>query len=94
MLLNNKWVNNEMKEEIKNTLRQIKIKITQRLWNATKAVLIGKNSNTRLPQKQNKTKTKTKKINKLSLHLKEPEKEKQMKVSRGKAIIKIREKNK
>ena len=43
MLLSNKWVNNEMKEEIKNTLRQIKIKITQRLWNATKAVLIGKN---------------------------------------------------
>ena len=41
MLLNNQWITEEIKEEIKNTQRQQKMK-AQNLWDAAKAVLRGK----------------------------------------------------
>ena len=59
----------------------------QNLWNAAKAVLRGKYSNTILPQETRKISN-----NNLTLHLKQLEKEKQAKhkISRRKEIIKIR----
>ena len=44
MLLNNKWLTEEIKEKIKNTWRQKKVKnmMIQNLCNAAKAVLRGK----------------------------------------------------
>ena len=41
MLLKNQWVNDEIKEEIKNTLRQMTMKTQpyKNLWNAAKAIL-------------------------------------------------------
>ena len=44
MLLKNQWVNDEIKEEIKNTLRQMTMKTQpyKNLWHAAKAVLRGK----------------------------------------------------
>ena len=44
MLLNNGWVNNELKKEIKNYLEtnENEHTTTQNLWNTAKAVLKGK----------------------------------------------------
>ena len=44
MLLNNEWVKNEIREEIKNFLEtnENKLTITQNLWDTAKAVLRGK----------------------------------------------------
>ena len=44
MLLNNKWVKNEMREEIKNILEsnENQLTTTQHLWDTAKAVLRGK----------------------------------------------------
>ena len=43
MLLNNGWVNQDIKEEIKNMeTNEIENKIVQNLWDAVKVVLRGK----------------------------------------------------
>ena len=44
MLLNNEWVKNEIREEIKNFLEtnENELKATQNLWDTAKAVLTGK----------------------------------------------------
>ena len=91
MLLNNHWITEEIKEEIKKYLETNDNENTtiQNLWDAAKAVLGG----TFIPiqaylRKQEKSQT-----NNLTLHLKELEKEEQTKpkVSRRKEIINIRE---
>ena len=44
MILNNEWVNNEIKEEIKKFLKtnENKLTIVRNLWDTVKAVLRGK----------------------------------------------------
>ena len=44
MLLNNEWVKNEIREEIKNFLEtnENELRATQNLWDTAKAVLRGK----------------------------------------------------
>ena len=79
MLLNNKWLTEEIKEKIKNTWRQMKAKnmMIQNLCNAAKAVLRGKFIAIQsYLRKQEKSQ-----INNLTLHLK---KEEQTKLSRRK----------
>ena len=54
MLLNNEWVKNEIREEIKKFLETKKNELTtiQNLWDTAKAVLRGKfHSDTGLPKK-------------------------------------------
>ena len=69
MLLNNKWVNQEIKEEIKNTWRQIKMKIQ---WSKIfEALLRGKFIVIQVYLK----KQEESQISKLTLHLMELEKE-------------------
>ena len=90
MLLNNQWITEEIKEEVKKYLTANDTKDTTlpNLWDAAKAVLRGK----LIPiqaclRKQEKAQT-----NKLTLHLKQLQREEQTrpKVSRRKEIIKIR----
>ena len=90
MLLNNQWVTEEIKEEIKKYLEtnDNKNMTIQNLWDAAKAALTGKfiaiNAYSRKQEKSQ--------INNLTLHLKQLEKEEQTKskVSRRAEIIKIR----
>ena len=89
MLLNNKWITEEIKEEIKKHLETNENERTtiQNLWDAAKAVLRGKFIAIQsYLRKQEKSQ-----INNLTLHLKQLEKEEQTKpkVSRRKEIIKI-----
>ena len=90
MLLNNQWINEEIKEEIKKCLETIENENTmiQNLWDAAKAVLKGKF----IAIKSKLRKQEKSQINNLALHLKQLEKEEQTKpkVSRRKEIIKIR----
>ena len=75
MLLNNQWITEEIKEEIKKYLEANDNKDTtlQNLWDAAKAVLRGKfiaiQAYLRKPEKSQ--------INNLTLHLKQLEKDKQ-----------------
>ena len=90
MLLNNQWITEEIKEEIKKYLAANDNKDTtlQNLWHAAKAVLRGKFIAIQAHlRKQEKAQ-----INKLTLHLKQLEREEQTrpKDSRRKEIIKIR----
>ena len=91
MLLNNQWVTEEIKEEIKKYLETNEDKSTtiQNLWDTAKAVLTGKFiAIESYLRKQEKSQ-----INNLTLHVKQLEKEEQTKpkVSRRKEIIKISE---
>ena len=90
MLLNNQWITEQIKEEIKKYLETNDNENTmiQNLWDAAKAVLRGKFIAIQsYLRKQEKSQ-----INNLTLHLKQLEKEEQVKpkVSRRKEIIKIR----
>ena len=90
MLLNNEWVNNEIKKEIKNYLEtneneNIKIQI---LWDSGKAVV--RRKFTALQAHFKKRTQEKSQINNLTLYLKGLEKAQQTKVSRRKEIIKIR----
>ena len=90
MLLNNQWIPEEIKEEIKKYLETNDNENTtmQNLWDAAKSVLRGKFIAIPLYlRKQEKYQ-----INNLTLHLKQLEKEEQTKpkVSRRKEIINIR----
>ena len=89
MLLNNQWITEEIKEEIKKYLAANDNEDTtlQNLWDAAKAVLRGKFIAIQAHlRKQEKAQ-----INKLTLHLKQLEREQtRPKVSRRKEIIKIR----
>ena len=90
MLLNNQWITEEIKEEIKKYLaaNDNKDTILQNLWDAAKAVLRGKFIAIQAHlRKHEKVPT-----NKLTSHLKQLEREEQTrpKVSRRKEIIKIR----
>ena len=90
MPLNNQWIIEEIKEEIKRYLEtnDNEDTTTQNIWNTAKAVLRGKfiaiQSYLRKEEKTH--------INNLTLHLKHLEKEDQTKakISRRKEIIKIR----
>ena len=88
-LLNNQWITEEIKEEIKKYLETNENKSTmiQNLWDTAKTVLRGKFIAIQsYLRKQEKSQ-----INNLSLHLKQLGKEEQtkLKVSRRKEIIKI-----
>ena len=90
MLLNNEWVKNEIKEEIKNFLERNKSELTtiQNLWDTVKAVLRQKFIVIRVYTE----KTETCKMSNLTLHLQELEEQQQIKcrASRMKEITKIR----
>ena len=92
MLLKNKWVNEEIKTEIKKYLKtnDKEDKTTQNLWHAAKAELKGKFIAIQAFLK----KEERSKINNLTHHLNELGKEEQTKpkVSIRKDIIKIKEK--
>ena len=89
VLLNNQWITEEIKEEIKKYLEANDNKDTtlQNLWDAEKAILRGKFI---AIQAHLRTQGKAQ-INKLTLHLKQLERDQtRPKVSRRKEIIKIR----
>ena len=88
MLLNNQWITEEIKGEIKKYLETNESTTIQNLWDAAKAVVRGKFiAKQSYLRKQEKSQ-----INNPNLHLKQLEKEEQTKpkVSRRKEIIKIR----
>ena len=90
MLLNNQWIMEEIKEEIKKYLEKNDNEntMTQNIWDAAKEILRGKFIVIQsYVKKQEKSQ-----INNITLHLKQLEKEEQTKpkVSRRKEIIKIR----
>ena len=90
MLLNNEWIKNKIKEEIKRYLEtnENENTTTKNLWNKGKTILRGKFIALHAYfKKQEKAQIYT-----LTSHLKELEKEQQTKpkVSRWKEIIKIR----
>ena len=97
MLSNNEWdewVNNEIKEEIKSYLKTNKNEnaTSPNLWDTVKAFPGGKFIAFQVYlKKQEKSQ-----LNNLTQHLKELEKEQQtdLRVSRKKKIIKIKEENK
>ena len=89
MLLNNEWVKNEIKEEIKNFLKSNENELTtiQNLWDTVKKVLIGIFISTQAYLKR----IETFQINNLTLCLKElEEQQRQPRASRRKEITKIR----
>ena len=90
MLLNNEWVKNEIKEEIKKFLEtnENELTTTQNLWDTAKAVLRGK----LIVIQAYLTKIETFQINNLAPCLQELEEQQQTKpkVSRRKEITKIR----
>ena len=90
MLLNNEWVKNEIREEIKNFLEtnENELTTTQNIWDIAKAVLRGKF----IPIQAYLKKTETFQTNNLILHLQELEKQQQRqpRASRRKEITKIR----
>ena len=90
ILLNNQWITEEIKEEIKKYLAANDNEDTtlQNLWDTAKTILRGKF----IPIQAHLRKQDKAPINKLSLHLKQLEREEQTrhKVSRRKEIIKIR----
>ena len=88
MLLNNEWVKNEIREEIKKFLETNKNELTttQNLWDTAKAVLRGKFRDTGLPIKNRDI------SNNLTIHLQELEEQQQRqpRASRRMEITKIR----
>ena len=87
MLLNNEWVKNEIREEIKNfrETNDNELTTTQNLWDTTNAVLRGKFIEIQAYLR----KIETFEINNLTLHLQEPEQQRQPRASRRKEITKI-----
>ena len=65
MVLNNEWIKNEIKEEIKKFLETYELTIIQNLWDTSKAVRIG---NFIVKQAYLKN-IKTFQVNNLTLHL-------------------------
>ena len=89
MLLNNEWVKNEIREEIKKFLETNENELTiQNLWDTAKTVLRGKFIVIQAYIK----KVETSQINNLTLHLQELEEQQQRepRASRRKEITKIR----
>ena len=90
MLINNKWMKNDINTEFKKFLETNKNEVTivQNLWDTSKAVLTGKFIVIQAYLK----KIETFQINNLTLCLQELEEQQQTKptVSRGKQIAKIR----
>ena len=90
MLLNNEWVKNEIRDEIKNFLEtnENELTTTQNLWDTAKAVLRGKFTAIQAYLK----KIETFQTNNLILHLQELEEQQQRQTStsRRKEINKIR----
>ena len=90
MLLNNEWVKNEIREDIKNFLEtnENELTTTQNLWGAAKAVLRGKFIAIQAYLK----KIETFQTNNLKLHLQELEEQQQRqpRASRREEITKIR----
>ena len=90
MLLNNEWVKNEIREEIKNFLEtnENELTTTQSLWDTAKKVLRGKFIAIQAYLK----KIETFQTNNLTLHLQELEEQQQRqpRASRRKEITKIR----
>ena len=90
MLLNNEWVNNKIREEIKNFLKtnENELTTTQNLWDTAKAVLRGKFIAIQVYLKR----IEKFQINKLTLHLQELEEQQQRQptTSRRKEITNIR----
>ena len=75
MLVNNEWVKNEIREEIKKFLETKENELTtiQNLWDTAKAVLRGKYKAIQACLKR----IETSQINSLTLHLQELEEQKQ-----------------
>ena len=90
MLLNNEWVKNEIREEIKNFLEtnENELTTTQNLWDTAKAVLRGKF----IAIQAYLNKIETFQTNNLNLCLQELEEQQQRqpRASRRKEITKIR----
>ena len=91
MLLNNEWVKNEIKEEIKKFLEtnENELITIRNLWDTAKAVLRGKYKAIQACLKR----IETSQINSLTLHLQELEEQQQRqpRASTRKEITKIRE---